>query len=69
MEAVNPVDAHNVLPSQCVRMVEEAARVFVPGQPVRPEPHVHLVRDGNTIKAIEVACTCGQRIRLKCVYS
>ena len=68
MEAVN-MDEHGVVPSQCVRVLEEAARVFVPGQTARAEPQIHLVREGNTVKAIEVACTCGQRIRLKCVYN
>jgi hypothetical protein len=69
MEQTHTAEQHGVVPSQRVRVLDECARVFVPGQTARPEPQVHLVRDGNTVKAIEVVCPCGQRIRLKCVYS
>jgi hypothetical protein len=51
-----------------VRLAEDAARVSVPGQPGKAEPQVHLIRDGNVVKAIEVVCACGQRLRLNCLY-
>jgi hypothetical protein len=32
-------------------------------------PQIDLVRDdGDVIQAIDVTCTCGQKIRLRCVY-
>jgi len=31
-------------------------------------PHIELVREGDVIQAIDVTCTCGQKIRLRCVY-
>jgi hypothetical protein len=31
-------------------------------------PQFELVRDGDVIQAIDVTCTCGQKIRLRCVY-
>ncbi len=69
MGTVPTLETQTVLPAQRVRVLDEAAQVVVPGQAVRPEPQVHLIRDGNTVQAIEVVCSCGQRIRLKCVYA
>jgi hypothetical protein len=31
-------------------------------------PKVEIIRDGDTIIAIEVICSCGERIRLLCDY-
>jgi hypothetical protein len=30
--------------------------------------NIRLIRDGDVIRAIEVTCTCGERILLDCVY-
>ena len=57
-----------VVPGRCVRVTDEKARVSVPGQSTKPEPHVELIRDGDVIQAIDVTCSCGQRVRLRCVY-
>ena len=57
-----------VVPCHRVRLGGESARVAVPGQDARREPQIILIRDGDTVKAIEVVCTCGQRIRLNCVF-
>jgi chromosome condensin MukBEF MukE localization factor len=32
------------------------------------EPKIDLIRDGETIRAIEITCRCGERIRLLCDY-
>ncbi len=56
-----------VLRSEAVRVTEEHAPIWVPGQ-ARGEPEVRLVKNGDTIQAIDILCTCGQRIRLKCLY-
>jgi hypothetical protein len=68
MGPVQASETQNVLPAQRVRLADDAAQVLVPGQGACPAPQVHLIRDGNTIQAVEIACTCGQRIRLTCVY-
>jgi len=60
--------SHRVVPGKRVRLSGEIARVRIPGQESCPEPQVSLVREGDTIKAIEVVCTCGKRIRLNCVF-
>lgn len=58
--------------------VVRAARVRVTGEPVRigapaptsaaHEPAVRIVRDGDVIQALEVTCSCGERIRIRCEY-
>jgi len=57
-----------VVPGQCVRVVEESARVTIPGQAAAMEPRVQLIREDGVIRAIEVICSCGQRIRLRCLF-
>ncbi|HZU35173.1 MAG TPA: hypothetical protein VFA18_04670 [Gemmataceae bacterium] len=57
-----------VVPGRCVRFTGEAARVPIPGHNGHHEPQIALVRQGDTIQAIDITCSCGQRIRLNCVY-
>jgi hypothetical protein len=57
-----------VIPSQCVRLSDETAHVAVPRRGVA-EPKVELIRSGDKILAIDVTCSCGQRIRLRCDYT
>jgi hypothetical protein len=33
------------------------------------EPKVQLVREDGVIRAIDVTCTCGERVRIRCDYS
>lgn len=56
-----------IIPGRCVRLSGEAARVSVPGTP-GAEPRVELIRAGDVVQAIDVTCTCGQRIRIRCDY-
>ena len=58
----------NVVPGQLVQVAAQTARIMIPGAAPLPEPKVELIRSGDTIQAIDVTCTCGQRIRLRCVY-
>ncbi|HZT79873.1 MAG TPA: hypothetical protein VFA26_06615 [Gemmataceae bacterium] len=58
-----------VVPGRCVRLSGEAARVLVPGgHAACAEPRVEVLREGDVIRAIDVTCPCGQRIRLRCEY-
>jgi hypothetical protein len=59
--------ARAIVPGQCVR-VGDTRRVSVPGSEAPSQPQVKLVRSGDVIQAIEITCTCGQQIRLKCSY-
>jgi hypothetical protein len=62
-----------VVPGRKV-LVEEgpSAVMIVPPRSVAAgpgcTPQIDLVRDGEAIQAIDVTCTCGQKIRLRCVY-
>jgi hypothetical protein len=60
--------SRSVIPGRCVQVSGETARVGVPGAAAQSEPKVELIRQGDVIQAIDVTCTCGQRIRLRCVY-
>jgi hypothetical protein len=73
MERVERIEGEyvtrGVVPGRKVLVSDESARVVIP----RPEapacaPQIELVRDGDVIQAIDVTCTCGQKIRLRCVY-
>jgi hypothetical protein len=57
-----------VIPSQCVRFSRETAHVSVPRRG-GAEPKVELIKSGDRIRAIDVTCSCGQRIRLRCDYA
>ncbi len=60
-----------VVPGRKVLVEEGPAAVMV--GPARAlahacAPQVELVRDGDIIRAIDVTCTCGEKIRLRCSY-
>lgn len=60
-----------IVPGHRVRVMKDTARVVVPQQASADcpaEPQVELIRDGEVIQAIDVICTCGKRIRLRCVF-
>ena len=62
--AVNPA----IIPHRLVRLMDEKAQVGLSVEAACEEPRIELIRDGATIKAIDINCTCGRRIRLNCVY-
>ena len=57
----------SVLRSGVVRIAPEPAQIQIPGDPTT-QPVVSLVRAGEIIQAIDIKCTCGKKIRLRCVY-
>ncbi|HKI37322.1 MAG TPA: hypothetical protein VKA46_36045 [Gemmataceae bacterium] len=63
----------SVVPGRKVLVGEGAAAVMIVPprlQPASPgcAPQIELVRDGEVIQAIDVTCSCGQKIRLRCLY-
>jgi hypothetical protein len=56
-----------------------AARVTVTGEAVRvgpprvsdgkPEPTIQVVREGDVVRVIQIVCTCGERICVRCDYT
>ncbi len=63
-----------IIPGQLVHVTGEAVRVAIPtgettaSPPASGEPHIELIREGDVVQAIEVTCTCGRKIRLRCAY-
>lgn len=60
-----------VVTADRVRVAEEAVRIAPPAAPGPPrgEARVQLVREDGVVKAIDVTCGCGERIRVVCEYS
>ncbi len=50
--------ARAVIPARQVRATEAAAG----------EPRVEVVREGGVVRAIDVTCPCGERLRIVCEY-
>jgi hypothetical protein len=52
-----------------VQLSDETVRI---GPPVEPQAHsevkIQLVREDGVIRAIDVTCACGERIRIRCEY-
>jgi hypothetical protein len=64
--------ARGIISGRNVKLVGESARVTVPrgghGAACPAQPQVEVVREGDVIRAIDVTCTCGQKIRIRCEY-
>jgi hypothetical protein len=56
-----------VVPGHCIQLAGETARVPIPGHSVA-EPRIQVIREGDEVRAIEITCSCGQKVRLRCVY-
>jgi hypothetical protein len=56
------------VPASFVREAAAAAPVGDVVNATPPEPSVELVREDGVVRAIDVTCACGQKIRLRCVY-
>lgn len=37
-------------------------------QPLQTPPTIEFVREGDTVKSVQVRCACGQSIHLDCIY-
>ncbi|VTT97908.1 unnamed protein product [Gemmataceae bacterium] len=59
----------SVVPACRVLSGEHAVRIGEP-EPASagPGPKVELVREGGVVRAIEVVCSCGERITIQCEY-
>lgn len=57
-----------IIPGRRVVFSGESARIPIPAEATSKEPHIELVRENDMIRAVDVTCSCGQRIRLVCDY-
>jgi hypothetical protein len=60
-------DNQRVVPGRSVRLSGELARVGVPGKSAAGAPRIHVVRAGDVVQLVEITCTCGEHIRLRCM--
>lgn len=61
-----------IVPAARVRVSGEAVRVGPPrpAAPERgPEPKVQVFREDDVIRMIEVVCSCGEHICIRCEYT
>lgn len=63
-----PVAATAVVHADCVKVSGEAVRVGAPLPPPKPQPTIELVREGGVVRAIDITCGCGEKIRVVCEY-
>jgi hypothetical protein len=78
-ESVLTPHGGTVVRGSSVRVSGDPARVGVPGPAAfipqaggesKPsEPRIEIIKDGEVIQAIDIVCSCGQHIRLNCVYT
>lgn len=71
--------AGNVIPAQQIHFAKpnekRAAALPAPKpaevapKPIEHQPQVTLLKEGDTVYAIEILCTCGEVIRLDCKYA
>jgi hypothetical protein len=63
-----PQRIQTVVPGASIRFHQSVARVGMPAANSHGPPEVHVMREGESIQAIEIACTCGKCVRLICEY-
>ncbi|MBY0232933.1 MAG: hypothetical protein K2W96_26925 [Gemmataceae bacterium] len=57
-----------VVSATCVREGEPRVTIPVPGHGCADEPRIELVREGEVVRAIDIACPCGRRLRVLCDF-
>lgn len=61
--------SRSVVPGHRVVQTSELARVGIPHTHAGGQTNVELIRDGDVVKAIDVTCSCGEKIRIWCSYA
>jgi hypothetical protein len=66
----NGSETASVITANRVRVVDDFVLVGSPRAALpRVEPRIRLIKEGEIIRALDVICGCGERIRVKCDYS
>jgi hypothetical protein len=68
MDEGRPAAGASVVPGARVTIAEHAIRIGESAPEGHGEPKINLVREGGVVRAIEVTCSCGQVIRIRCDY-
>jgi hypothetical protein len=61
-------ETRNVVPGSRVVSSGEVTCVGVPHAHERQQPVIELIREGDVVTAIDVTCSCGEKLRLWCSY-
>lgn len=59
-----------VVPAARVKVSSEGVRIGPPrSADAGTEPKVQLVHEGDVVRAIQITCTCGEQIIIRCDYT
>ena len=59
-----------ILTSSTVKITGDTVRIGAPVSHLHhAEPTIQLVREDGVVRAIDITCGCGERIRVVCEYS
>ena len=67
MDDVPAATGGRVVPAARVRVSGEAVRIGPP-RPAGPEPKVQVFHEDDAVRVIQIVCTCGERICIRCEY-
>jgi hypothetical protein len=68
MDEGPPAAGSLVVPAARVRVSGEAVRIGPPRPVGGPEPKIQVFHEDDAIRMIQVVCTCGERICIRCEY-
>lgn len=60
-----------VIPAQHIQFHAAPAPPPAPApraEPCQAKPQITVIKEGDTVRAIEIVCICGEMIRLDCEY-
>ncbi len=57
-----------VVPGPHVVASGRPAHVRIPAASSLKQPQLELIREGDWIRAIDVTCACGEKVRIVCEY-
>lgn len=61
-------DPTAVVHAGCVKLSGDSVRVGAPQAQPKAEPRIELVREDGVVRAIDITCGCGEKIRVVCEY-
>jgi hypothetical protein len=61
-------DPTAVVHSGCVKLSGDSVRVGAPQAQSKAAPKIELVREDGVVRAIDITCGCGEKIRVVCEY-
>jgi hypothetical protein len=65
----NPPPSGAVVPVKKVRLTDQKEKIGIPiNGAVRVEPAIEEIKENGIVRAINITCSCGERLRLVCEY-